>query len=453
MQETVYTYRNTSHIEYPAILDIHFGFIGFGGSEGHCHIRAAHAGPNFPITIVCSQYRHYYGTSITNAFEIIANKLFHDACTGLLDFSNFSLKFPTVEKLHSDVNWFDSLLVRLFPTKYKRRFSDTHLDIPKLLDKVVWIERYPASEEDEYPIKKQTLSIVKLNTEGQPTWSYGISNNKCVGLTGITLETLLIEESLLDFECLSESAGVAPAEPTAVEQDSVTISTCPAIETEDSVCIARWIPDILQTLPNAMALDKYNTGHRVDDSLDEKYLHRSICNILSVSLPMVTLFDTDFKISKHLGIHSKGREKECDFVIYAPSQRVPRFLFEVKRTSTSHDNLLIEVHQDIARMVICSYHFNCDCYIVVCGDFDIIWTSLIGSILSTDEENISASENMLNITDEYHSLLNKFVCQNFYCKFQGSSGEKSNSVFIWQVSNQLSKLESQKAYFFKLLDV
>lgn len=60
------------------IKDLHFSFPGFSGTTGYCHLRVAMKSTESKIVIVCSQYKNYYGTSVTNAVETIAQKFFYD---------------------------------------------------------------------------------------------------------------------------------------------------------------------------------------------------------------------------------------------------------------------------------------------------------------------------------------------------------------------------------------
>jgi hypothetical protein len=54
------------------LKDIHLRFVGFHASTGRCQIRLARLGRDKPLVIVCSQYKNYYGTSVTNALEIMS---------------------------------------------------------------------------------------------------------------------------------------------------------------------------------------------------------------------------------------------------------------------------------------------------------------------------------------------------------------------------------------------
>lgn len=67
-----------------AIASFDFRFPGFVG-EGRCDLTIDTALLDGRPTVVCSQKRNYSGTSITNALEDIAKKLYVDVAKGGLD--------------------------------------------------------------------------------------------------------------------------------------------------------------------------------------------------------------------------------------------------------------------------------------------------------------------------------------------------------------------------------
>ena len=70
--------KEVSSKELLVIKDLHFNFVGFHGTDGYCHLRVAQKSSKKKMVIVCSQYKNYYGTSPTNAMELIAEKFFYD---------------------------------------------------------------------------------------------------------------------------------------------------------------------------------------------------------------------------------------------------------------------------------------------------------------------------------------------------------------------------------------
>ena len=153
--------------------DIHFKFFGFHGSDGRCHIKIAQSSPEKPIVIVCTQYKNYYGTSVTNALEIISEKLFYEIINRRIEGVQFNFNPPIYNKWHDDVNSFDRVLTKYFPEKYTNRFQDKLLDIPKTFNNIIWLERYP----NDIGLGHDTLSEVTLNSEGRPNWNYQVSDN------------------------------------------------------------------------------------------------------------------------------------------------------------------------------------------------------------------------------------------------------------------------------------
>jgi hypothetical protein len=105
------------------LKDIHLRFVGFHASTGRCQIRLARLGRDKPLVIVCSQYKNYYGTSVTNALEIIAETLFYQIANNQVDGVSFDMSLPIYEEWHADVNFFDKILAKIFPEKYGGRFS------------------------------------------------------------------------------------------------------------------------------------------------------------------------------------------------------------------------------------------------------------------------------------------------------------------------------------------
>ena len=63
------------------IASFDFRFPGFVG-EGRCDLTIDTGPPNGRPVVVCSQKRNYSGTSITNALEDIARKLYVDVAKG-----------------------------------------------------------------------------------------------------------------------------------------------------------------------------------------------------------------------------------------------------------------------------------------------------------------------------------------------------------------------------------
>ena len=149
------------------LKNIHLRFFGFHGSAGRCQIRPARLGKDKPLVIVCGQYKNYYGTSVTNALEIIAETLFYQIANNQVDGVSFDKPLPVYEEWHADVNLFDKILTKIFPAKYGDRFSTRRLNIPEIFREIVWIENYPIDIKG-FSFEKH-VSVVTLNDFGSPT--------------------------------------------------------------------------------------------------------------------------------------------------------------------------------------------------------------------------------------------------------------------------------------------
>ncbi|WP_044103764.1 hypothetical protein [Acinetobacter pittii] len=179
------------------IRDLHFSFPGFSGTTGYCHLRVAMKSTESKIVIVCSQYKNYYGTSVTNAVETIAQKFFYDVANkniANIEIPNLSEYIVT----YKDISFFTKLLISLKLLKEKRESKKIYLNIPGLFNNIVWIERYPLGTglkefEDD-------CRLVKMDEQFNPQWCQKISDEFVRQETGFSLSELLIDHEKLDLK-------------------------------------------------------------------------------------------------------------------------------------------------------------------------------------------------------------------------------------------------------------
>lgn len=424
--------------------DIDFEFVGFGGTEGRCHIRLVQAGDNSPLIIVCSQYQNYFGTSVTNGFELIVTKLFHDIAEHRIDGFNFDNIQPVLEDNRSAHSVFESLMNLIMPRKYASAIAGK-LDIARLFSSVIWIEHYPKGT--GILSTDATVSVVTLDQDGRPVWQYGLSN-KVLQASGLKRNQLLVASP--DVSSVPSKAISAIAVDAGTENLQVPDTTVAGFRQ------VRWIPLLLESLPTKIKDDRFEIGDPEDAPFEEKYVHNLMLKILVRSLPAPDLVKRDYPIGRTLGMYRGGREKECDFVIFRPEGRRPYAVLEVKRTLAKPGTLLSEVVQDLARLVLCSLALGSYAYQVVVGDLAQIrdeLSHLLPCEYDPDAGALHIPVADLAVDDEYRRALNKAGITVVYVKTQGVSDEKASSLLLWEVSHDPTRLDNQRPYRFQLLDV
>lgn len=431
------------------LKDIHFKFVGFHGSDGRCHIRVAKKSKDKPLVIVCSQYKNYYGTSVTNALELIAEKLFYEIANGRIEGVSFDFEIPIYEQWHFDANRFDKFLTKALPRKYHHRFKDRLLDILTIFNKIVWIEHYP--KDVGLLQDSATASIVRLDENGSPHWQHKILKSDYAD-TGFDQNELFISGNEIDLEYVRNVSELKIFQPTDDPKNTaihIDIEKYGRDSLDFRQC--RWINNLLDLLPAKIHTERAEVGDKQDAAVEEKYVHRLISNILALIMPVSDLFERDYKISRRLGIYKGGREKECDFVIYSPENKEPHSLIEVKRTSESNSSFKFGVYQDLARLALCSKKLGCYSYILVSGDSQLISQELIpasGVSLGATSDIIELDVNNLSLEGEYPTLLDNADIESLFIKYQGHAGEGKSVVYIWEVSYRRDELGSQRPYEF-----
>ncbi|MFX6773013.1 hypothetical protein ABTH02_09455 [Acinetobacter baumannii] len=422
------------------IKDLHFQFTGFFGSEGYCHLRIAQKSINSKIIIICSQYKNYYGTSATNAIEIIAEKFFYDVVNGKIK----GISLPNIfdyEEWHDDVNWIDQMLVKLDPDKYKYRFKSIKLNISQHFNDIIWIERYPAGTGlNDY---EDDFRLVSMGDQEDPHWHEKPSNDFIRNETGFELSDLLADKNILDLDKIKNKIK-------NIEEAKSLISNIPNRQ-------IRWTHELLKQLPSQIKNMKFNIGDNENITLNEVTIQSLIIKIFSVLFPDRELFTSEYKISKLLNIHQFGSEKKCDFVIFEPETLDPYIFIEVKRATPLIKNQTSKIIQDIAKLLICSKKFHADSYLLICGEENHLKEQIFNleHILSfknryEDANNIDKKNSVefLELTKEYKELLEKFEIFSVNTRLIGISND--NTVALWQISHTPSNLVSNKPYQYRI---
>lgn len=140
-------------------LTIPFEFPGFIGT-GSCLLTIGESEDGI-VTIICSQKRNYYGTSITNAIERIATKLRRDVLEGALQKSNH----PQIKKLKE--NW------------HNQQNLSLHMSFGT--DKVVLVEHYPAGAGISM---SDSFMEVQFDESNSPQWMPALRKEAAVSEFG-----------------------------------------------------------------------------------------------------------------------------------------------------------------------------------------------------------------------------------------------------------------------------
>jgi hypothetical protein len=418
------------------ILDIHLRYQHARGL-GKCHVRVCRAANEMPLVFVCSQYRNYYGISVTNAVQSIVDALFHHIANERIENLRFDFELPLIQRWHDDANMFDKALVRVLPEKYKRRFITECLDLSKIFEQVIWLEHYSADRQKG--CFQRTLNVVKLDDSWHPHWSGSPSEEWLVENTGFSSEELLPSEKDLDLKAV-EQRPMAWYEPAEI------------LRSKPGFHAIRWTENLVSNLPGILSAARFYKGSSTEDDLQELSIHDEIRRLFAVQFPSPKLFATEFYVSENFYRYTEGTPKKIDIAIFKPeSDDIDSFL-EVKRTSSKTQNLKSEVLQDIARLLLLSRNFRCACYLLVCGN-----TKSINSQLGAIEEYVSFQDHcsyrdkhfaidVNQLSGEYKSLLEMSGISEGSSRLQGMKTDGSNSVLLWQVCADMSALSLNPPY-------
>ncbi|MBN3104381.1 hypothetical protein [Pectobacterium brasiliense] len=420
------------------LKDLHFRFTGFHGSRGRCHIRLVRADHDKPLVIICSQYINYYGTSVTNAVEIIAEKLFYDIANKRIEGNDISYPLSIHRWWDSDVNLFDKLISLIFPQKYKSRFSSLRLDLVESFSKITWVENYPEAF-SKFSGKKH-LAIVKIDNDGCPHW-FGIKDELFLKETGFIISEILPDDAELDLNKVESKMDYS--------RDDID-----ELSNRQGYSIRRWTKKIVEQLPERLSAYRYEHSIDNEEGINELSIQDQISKFFCVELPAPELFEREFKFSKILGINVKGKEKATDFVIYKPNREIDSLL-EVKRTSL-YNNLAIEIKKDIARLLLLSDKLHCYCYFLLYGNIDFLEKELLklDKYLSlNDDVSFMTKDFLINRGDfksEYDEVIKSRGISKGYTMLQGRNINQKNVVFLWQIAVNKEMLTLHRGYEFVL---
>lgn len=421
------------------LKDIHFRFIGFHGSRGRCHIRLIRAARDKPMVIVCSQYMSYYGTSVTNAVEIIAEKLFYDIVNERIEGEKINFPFSIYRHWHSDANFFDKFLSFLFPSKYRTRFSSLKINIVESFSKIIWVENYP--EKFSVYSNRKHISIVEMGRDGYPRW-LDINSDCFLKKTGLTLTEALPDDDVLDLNKIEIKMDYS-------KEDFDELGNL------HGYSISRWTKKIVEQLPERLSAFRHEHSISGADDINELSIHDQISKFFCVELPVSELFEREFRFSKILDANHKGKEKAADFVLYKPNREIDSVL-EVKRTSCSNNNLEYEIKKDLARLLLLSERLNCYCYFLLYGNVDILEgiSSKLDEYLSfNDDSSFITREFLINQNDfksKYGDLLYANGIKSGGSMLQGKNFIKKNGVYLWQIAVYSDMLIQHRGYEFIL---
>ncbi|MDY4366977.1 hypothetical protein SNR26_04075 [Pectobacterium brasiliense] len=420
------------------LKDLHFRFTGFHGSRGRCHIRLVRADHDKPLVIICSQYINYYGTSVTNAVEIIAEKLFYDIANKRIEGNDISYPLSIYRGWDSDINFFDKLISLIFPRKYKSRFSSLRLDLVESFSKIIWIENYP--ETFSKFSEKKHLAIVKIDSDGYPHW-FGIRDELFFKDTGLSISEILPDDDELDLNKVESKIDYS--------RDDID-----ELGNWQGYSIRRWTKKIVEQLPERLSAYRYEHSIGNEEGINELSIQDQISKFFCVELPAPELFEREFKFSKILGLNVKGKEKATDFVIYKPNREIDSLL-EVKRTSFNN-NLAVEIKKDIARLLLLSEKLHCYCYFLVYGNIDFLEKELLklDKYLSlNDDISFMTKDFLINRGDfksEYDEVIKSRGISKGYTMLQGRNINQKNGVFLWQIAFNKEMLTLHRGYEFIL---
>jgi hypothetical protein len=145
---------------------LRFEFPGID-SKGHCFIRAWICPGR--LVVLCSQLIDYQGTSITNAFEQIAERV--------------------IQVLDKDVG----LARCLPPIPWWQFWRNRNVAFSEVFPKTVWIDHYPAGQ----GINPQgSYQLVRLDDRYDPHWTT-VSLEQAANLAGLPVQSLTINPQLL----------------------------------------------------------------------------------------------------------------------------------------------------------------------------------------------------------------------------------------------------------------
>jgi hypothetical protein len=128
----------------------------------------------------------------------------------------------------------------------------------------------------------------------------------------------------------------------------------------------------------------------------------------------------------------------------------------VKRTSSKSAGLQSEVTKDIVRLVTLSQGFRCSCYLLLCGNADVIHKELakIDKYISPFNEDTARDRQfsvpLENLEKEYRSLIDRFQIMTGFSRLQGENSSGPNLAILWQIAANEDDLRMHRPYEFNL---
>ena len=278
-----------------------------------------------------------------------------------------------------------------------------------------------------------------------PSWHGRPSEEFIKNKTGFGFSELFADHDVIDFK--------------EIQKNIAELDDARNIATTHVNRPVRWTQDILNVLPSKINLAKFATGRENDEDLWELQIQGLVEEIFNISFPAKDLFESEFKVSKLLGIHKAGSEKKCDLVVFEPESNNPCVMIEIKRASKLVNDQSKKLVQDIAKLLIYSKVFKSDAYLLICGGAEELKkvvedTKQILSISSSyDDSSLidrSRHTDEIELDSEYRELVNNLGIRALYTRLVGYSEDKT--VFLWQVSHLQAKLMSNRPYFYRLMN-
>ncbi|MDE1233236.1 hypothetical protein [Vibrio aestuarianus] len=166
------------------LFDGKFNFPGFH-EEGVCNIRILQKKGEKP-TVICSQLSSYYGTSITNAVERIAEELINK-------YWDYEKHQFDVEK-RNNVSSIEVSMCQKILSTFKRKEKSKNNNWVEAMQEIVWVEHY---QEGTGIGKSDTYVVVSFSDLGEPNWSRSVSIEELSDYTLFNQESFQFDRSKL----------------------------------------------------------------------------------------------------------------------------------------------------------------------------------------------------------------------------------------------------------------
>ncbi|WP_040576623.1 hypothetical protein [Methylophaga thalassica] len=160
-----------------------FDFPGFSGVESKCSVSLL-----FPenkencVIVACTQNKNYTGTSITNGFEIILQKLCKEGLNGIY---GEEFKELLAKNIAQESSFFAKLKSLL------KSNTNASPNYPELFEKgiLIWLEIYPPGT--GIVDDRITIQRVYITEDGSPVWSNLLSKEYLEEKIGVKYERIV----------------------------------------------------------------------------------------------------------------------------------------------------------------------------------------------------------------------------------------------------------------------